>query len=76
MIISVQSVTNMDIQAGAVRSQRADRERLLTMTGTSPERRDDHSLDSGRHRDGSVAMSENLWIALDPHVGSSAVMRP
>ena len=43
-------------------------ERLLTMTGTSPERRDDHSLDSGWRGDGSVAMSENLPIALDPDV--------
>ena len=52
MIISVQSVTNMDIQAGAVRSHRMSDgpidERRLTMTELDPSRQDDHSLDSGR----------------------------
>jgi hypothetical protein len=41
MIISVQSVTNMDIQAGDVRSYRMSDgpidERLLAIAGTSPE---------------------------------------
>jgi hypothetical protein len=52
MIISVQSVTNMEFRlvpfAANRMSDRPIDERLLTMTEPHRSRRDDHSLDSGR----------------------------
>jgi hypothetical protein len=44
-------------------------ERLLTMTELHPSRRDDHSLDSGRRQEGSVAMSENLPACVPKDMG-------
>jgi hypothetical protein len=81
MIISVQSLTNIDARLTTFAANRISGgptdERLLTMAGNVT-RAAEMIITRFRpaRRDRSVAMRQNLWIALDPDLDSSAFMPP